>query len=87
MKIAREPRRPRIALVLNRFWPEVGGAETNLYFQAVELARHFDVTVFTPRRLAEELSDEQHRGFRIRRLKDWLNRSGRFPNLGKLCAG
>ncbi len=82
MKIAREPRRPRIALVLNRFWPEVGGAETNLYFQAVELARHFDVTVFTPRRLAEELSDEQHRGFRIRRLKDWLNRSGRFPNLG-----
>jgi glycosyltransferase involved in cell wall biosynthesis len=74
-------RRPRIALVLNRFWPEVGGAETNLYFQAVELARHYDVTVFTPKRLADELDDEQHRGFRIRRLKDWLNRGRTFPNL------
>jgi glycosyltransferase involved in cell wall biosynthesis len=82
MTTAQMSRRPRIALVLNRFWPEVGGAETNLYFQAVELARHFDVTVFTPKRLVDELADEQHRGFRIRRLKDWLNRGDRFPNLG-----
>jgi glycosyltransferase involved in cell wall biosynthesis len=74
-------RRLRIALVLNRFWPEVGGAETNLYFQAVELARQYDVTVFTPRRTADELDYEEHAGFRIHRLPDALNRKGRFPNL------
>ncbi len=76
------PRRLRIALVLNRFWPEVGGAETNLYFQAIELARHFDVTVFTPKRLADEADEEEHAGFRVHRLRDALNRDGRFPNLG-----
>ena len=74
-------RRLRIALVLNRFWPEVGGAETNLYFQAVELARQFDVTVFTPRRLAEEAEEEEHAGFRVHRLRDALNRGQQFPNL------
>ena len=52
-------RRLKLALVLNRFWPEVGGAETNLYFQARELARRFDVTVFTPRRLADEAEAPQ----------------------------
>jgi len=75
-------RRLRIALVLNRFWPEVGGAETNLYFQAVELARQFDVTVFTPKRLAEEADEEEHAGFRVHRLRDALNRGQRYPNLG-----
>jgi glycosyltransferase involved in cell wall biosynthesis len=79
---APEARRLRIALVLNRFWPEVGGAETNLYFQAVELARRYDVTVFTPRRLADEAEYEEHAGFEIHRLPDALNRAGRFPNLG-----
>ena len=75
-------RRLRIALVLNRFWPEVGGAETNLYFQAVELARRFDVTVFTPKRLTDEADEEEHAGFRVHRLRDALNRGQRFPNLG-----
>lgn len=69
-------RRLRIALVLNRFWPEVGGAETNLYFQAVELAKAHDVTVFTPRRLADEADRETHAGFEVHRLSDALNRSG-----------
>lgn len=82
MKAAKASRRLRIALVLNRFWPEVGGAETNLYFQAVELARQFDVTVFTPKRLADEADEEEHAGFRVHRLRDALNRDGRFPNLG-----
>jgi glycosyltransferase involved in cell wall biosynthesis len=75
-------RRLRLALVLNRFWPEVGGAETNLYFQARELARRFDVTVFTPRRLADEAEIEEHAGFVVHRLPDWLNRSRSYPNLG-----
>ena len=66
-------RRLRVALVLNRFWPEVGGAETNLYVQAVELARQFDVTVFTPKRLADEADEEEHAGFRGHRLRDALN--------------
>jgi glycosyltransferase involved in cell wall biosynthesis len=72
----------RIALVLNRFWPEVGGAETNLYFQAVELARQFDVTVFTPKRLADEADSEEHAGFRVQRLADAFNPARRYPNLG-----
>ena len=38
----------KIAIVLNRFYPEVGGAETNLYFQAQELSKRHEVTVFTP---------------------------------------
>lgn len=81
MTAAGRLRRPRIALVLNRFWPEVGGAETNLYFQAIELARQFDVTVFTPKRLADEAEEEEHGGFRVCRLADALNRGARYPNL------
>jgi glycosyltransferase involved in cell wall biosynthesis len=75
------PRKLRIALVLNRFWPEVGGAETNLYFQAIELARQFDVTIFAPKRLADEADYEEHQGFRVHRLEDARNRGGRYPNL------
>ena len=83
MKSLPGARRPRIEpLVLNRFWPEVGGAETNLYFQACELARLYDVTGVTPRRLADEAEYEEHAGFRIHRLPDMLNRQRRFPNLG-----
>jgi glycosyltransferase involved in cell wall biosynthesis len=74
-------RRLKLALVLNRFWPEVGGAETNLYFPAVELARQFDVTVFAPKRLADELDREVHGGFVVQRLPDALNRARRYPNL------
>ena len=77
-----ENRRLKLALVLNRFWPEVGGAETNLYFQAVELARRFDVTIYTPKRLADELDREVHGGFTVHRLPDALNRAGSYPNLG-----
>jgi glycosyltransferase involved in cell wall biosynthesis len=47
-----------------------------------ELARQFDVTVFTPKRLADEADEEEHSGFRVYRLRDALNREGRFPNLG-----
>lgn len=81
MTAVTQKRRLKLALVLNRFWPEVGGAETNLYFQAVELARRFDVTVFTPRRLVDEADCEAHAGFVVHRLPDVLNRRRRFPNL------
>jgi glycosyltransferase involved in cell wall biosynthesis len=85
-----QPPRLKLALVTNRFWPEVGGAETNIWFQARELARQHDVTVFCPRRLAEspgrETTDE---GIRIRRLWDMRNPRKRFPNraINTLCPG
>jgi len=70
----------RIALVLNRFYPEVGGAETNLFFQAKELAKRHQVTVFTPRRLRETPARENLEGFAVRRLRDMRNR---LPNIGR----
>lgn len=70
----------RIALVLNRFYPEVGGAETNLFFQATELAKHHQVTVFTPLRRADTPATEVINGFTVHRLKDWKNLAGKFPN-------
>ena len=70
----------RIALVLNRFYPEVGGAETNLFFQATELAKHHQVTVFTPQRRANTPAREVINGFTVYRLKDWKNLAGKYPN-------
>ena len=70
----------KIALVLNRFYPEVGGAETNLYFQAQELSKRHDVTVFTPRRLPETPKKERLGDFSVRRLRDVKNR---LPNIGR----
>ena len=84
------PPRLKLALVTNRFWPEVGGAETNIWFQARELARHHDVTVYCPRRLAESPAREStQEGIRIRRLWDLRNPGNRFPNraINTLCPG
>ena len=71
----------KIALVLNRFYPEVGGAETNLYFQAQELSKRHQVTVFTPRRLPETPKKETLGAFSVQRLLDIRNR--RLPNIGR----
>lgn len=70
----------KIALVLNRFYPEVGGAETNLFFQARELSKRHQVTVFTPRRLKETPKKEMIGAFSVRRLWDVRNR---LPNIGR----
>lgn len=70
----------KIALVLNRFYPEVGGAETNLYFQACELAKYHDVTIFTPRRREDTPAFEKIDKFTVYRLKDWKNIPTKFPN-------
>ena len=70
----------KIALVLNRFYPEVGGAETNLYFQAQELSKRHQVTVFTPRRLPETPKKETIGAFSVFRLLDIRNR---LPNIGR----
>ena len=70
----------KIAVVLNRFYPEVGGAETNLFFQVQELSKHHQVTVFTPRRLPETAKSETLKGFSVHRLLDIRNR---LPNIGR----
>lgn len=70
----------KIAMVLNRFYPEVGGAETNLFFQARELSKRHQLTVFTPRRLPETPKKETLDGFSVRRLLDVKNR---LPNIGR----
>ena len=47
----------KILFLVNRFYPEVGGAETNTFFQAKLLAKDHDVTVFTPMR--DNYADEE----------------------------
>lgn len=76
-----QKKRLKIALVLNRFYPEVGGAEINLYYQAKNLAKIYDVTIFTPRRLEETPAVEEFDGFKVRRLYDILNPFSKFPNI------
>ena len=78
----------KILFVVNRFHPEVGGAETNTYFQAKLLAKQHDVTVFTPKR--DEYPDEEIvDGIKIKRAKDYFNRNNYYPNLrgNTLCLG
>jgi glycosyltransferase involved in cell wall biosynthesis len=70
----------RLALVVNRFYPEIGGAETNLYFQAQKLGELYDLTIFTPKR--ENIpSKEIIENFKVRRLFDILNPVRKFPNI------
>ncbi len=69
----------RIAIVTNRFYPEVGGAETNIYYQARMLAEDNDVTVICPKRIDKpqvEIID----GITVYRLKDTYNRKKLYPN-------
>ncbi len=42
------PDRKRLLLITNRFHPQLGGAEFNIFMQAQELAKHLEVDVFTP---------------------------------------
>ena len=73
-------RRLKIALITNRFYPEVGGAETNIYYQARELSKNHEVTVFCPKRI-ERQSLEHVEGFRVLRMWDVLNNPKEYPNL------
>lgn len=69
----------RICIVTNRFYPEVGGAETNIYYQARMLAESNDVTVICPKRIDKpylEVID----GITVYRLKDFYNRKKEYPN-------
>ena len=70
----------KIAIVTNRFYPEVGGAETNIYFQACKLASEHEVTVFCPKRI-DAPDHEVIDGFDLYRLKDWKNKTSTYPNI------
>lgn len=80
--------RLKIAIITNRFYPEVGGAETNIYYQARLLASAHDITVICPKRI-ESKRLEQRDGFCILRLPDILNHKRVYPNLATktFCPG
>ena len=69
----------RICIVTNRFYPEVGGAETNIYYQARMLAQSNDVTVICPKRIDKPYLEVMD-GITVYRLKDFYNRKKEYPN-------
>lgn len=69
----------RICIVTNRFYPEVGGAETNIYYQARMLAETNDVTVICPKRIDKPFLEVMD-GITVYRLKDKYNRKNVIPN-------
>lgn len=74
------PRGMKIAILTNRFYPEVGGAETNIYFQARKLADDFSVSVICPRRILKPRRETTD-GFETFRLYDVLNPTNRVPSI------
>lgn len=72
--------RKRIAIITNRFFPEVGGAETNIFMQATLLAKEHDVTVFCPQRI-KGAKKETIKGVKVRRLNDVIQPGNTFPKL------
>ena len=82
------PRKMRLLIVTNRFHPELGGAEWNIFLQSQELSKHFDVDVFTP--LRDQYARRERIGLvKITRGIDLRNLSRVFPNLKSetLCPG
>ncbi|MDD4310409.1 MAG: glycosyltransferase [Candidatus Cloacimonetes bacterium] len=75
-----QQKRLKIAIITNRFYPEVGGAETNIFYQARLLAEEHDVTVICPKRINRS-NREVTQGFTILRLWDLLNIGSKYPNL------
>ena len=70
--------RRTIAIITNRFYPEVGGAETNIFMQATLLAKEHDITVFCPQRL-KGAKKETIKGVKVRRLNDIIQPGNTFP--------
>ncbi len=72
--------RKKIAILTNRFYPEVGGAETNIHYQAIELAKNNEVTVICPHRIDREKTEIEN-GFIVKRLYDLFNPFVKLPNI------
>ena len=75
-----QPRQMKVAILTNRFYPEVGGVETNLNFQAMGLTKDYQVTVLCPKRM-EGPDFETRDGFEVIRFPDWFNWKKNYPNL------
>lgn len=70
----------RLLILANRFYPQIGGAELNIYYQALEFSKHFEVDVFTPLRENDKRL-EQIDGVRIFRAYNVRNPLNKFPYL------
>ncbi|PKN80128.1 MAG: hypothetical protein CVU48_03080 [Candidatus Cloacimonetes bacterium HGW-Cloacimonetes-1] len=70
----------KIAIITNRFYPEVGGAETNIYYQARKLAAKYDVTVICPKRIKKPRV-ENLEIFKVIRMWDIFNLPAKYPYL------
>ncbi len=80
--------RKRLLIVTNRFHPQVGGAEFNIFQQALALSEHFDVDVFTPLR-ERNPRHERVESISITRGFNFRNLSRTYPDLGTetFCPG
>ncbi len=74
------PPKKRLLIVTNRFHPQVGGAEFNIFQQARELSKHFDVDVFTPMR-DRNPRHENLDSISITRGFNFRNMSRTYPDL------
>jgi glycosyltransferase involved in cell wall biosynthesis len=85
-KFQRAPK--KILLLVNRFYPETGGAEINTFYQAVELAKTCRVTVMSPQR-SIAVKREDMVGIRIQRYWNMYNPWNVFPYMKAkaLCPG
>ena len=63
----------RVLQVIQRFFPEIGGAETHVYEVSRRLAQRddLDVTVFATDRCGELATEEQMEGFTVIRRRAW----------------
>ncbi len=73
-------KRLKLAIISNRFYPEVGGAETNIFYQARKLAEKHDVTVICPKRIKKPRLEKVD-GITILRMTDIFNIPPKYPNL------
>lgn len=67
------PARPRVLMVVQRFFPEMGGTETHVAEVASRLAAsgEFDVTVLATDRSGKLARVEAHDGYQVLRRRSW----------------
>lgn len=78
LNVVKFMKKKKLLIIVNRFYPEVGGAELNTYKQSLELAKEFEVTVVCPERTLSSLSYKD-KTIKIIRLLNFLNLARRFP--------
>ncbi|MFC1735275.1 glycosyltransferase family 4 protein [Candidatus Hydrogenedentota bacterium] len=80
------PGKKKLLIITNRFYPQIGGAELNIFYQAQELSKHFYVDVLTPIR-DKDRRRESTSDMSILRARNLRNPFNRFPYLSSrtLC--